>query len=267
MKLYNEKEIGSIIKRAAELSHDDSATNSLGLSLDELKQLGKEAGINPDFILKAATEMGASSARSQGKNLIGGPVSYTNEMVLDREISASDWEEMLTEVRKAFKDPGIVTTRDKTFEWTVQDSGTKAQLTARLENGKTKINLFWSEPSVSVLFLVPTILGTIISIPIALEGLNLNGWPLAFAILSAAMTLFMLGRWGVTKYTDRFSGKLDQLMTHLELIATRNRPSSAAAQTSQLPDRAAGVIDVDDLDFSAEEDSAESVPASRKQRN
>ena len=78
MKLYNEKEIGSILKRAAELSHDDTATNSLGLSLDELKQLGKEAGINHDFILKAATEMGASLTRSKDKAFWGGPASYTN---------------------------------------------------------------------------------------------------------------------------------------------------------------------------------------------
>jgi len=54
MKLYNEKEIGAILKRAAELSQDESGTNAAGLSIEELQQVGSEAGLDPDMILRAA---------------------------------------------------------------------------------------------------------------------------------------------------------------------------------------------------------------------
>ena len=239
MKLYNEKEIGAILKRAAELSHDDAASNSLGLSLDELKQLGTEAGINPDFILKAATEMGAQSSRSGSKNLFGGPVSYTNEMMLDREITPSEWEEMLAKIRTCFKDPGIVTTRENTFEWTVQDRSTKAQVTARMEHGKTHIHLFWAEPAAPIPFLIPSLIGTIISLPITFEALNLSGWPGALAIMTTFLTLFALGRWGVSSYTQRFSGKLDQLMTQIELIASRGYRTAEPARSASNPTRSA----------------------------
>ncbi len=221
MKLYDEKEIGSILKRAAELSHNDAGSDSLGLSLEELQQLGKEAGINPDFILKAATEIGAQKSRSEGKNFYGGPVSYSSELVLEGEITASDWEEMLVKVRDCFKDPGIVSTRENTFEWTIQSREQKAQVTARLENGKTKIHLFWAAPVAPVPFFIPTLVGTLISIPIIFEALNLSGFPGALAIMSTMATLFSLGRWGVSSYADRFSSKLDRLMTVLELIAVR----------------------------------------------
>jgi type III secretory pathway component EscS len=242
MKLYNEKEIGAILKRAAELSHDDADSDSVGLSVEELKQLGREAGINPDFILKAATELGSKKSRRSEKNFYGGPVAYENEIVLDREITPSEWEDMLVEMRSCIKDPGVVSARENTFEWTVQSTGTKSQVTARIENGRTKIHLFWSEPTAPIPFLVPTIIGTIISLPIVFEALQLSGLPSAMVIMSVTATLFTLGRWGVSAYTDRFSRKLDQLMTQFELIALKG---SKKTQTlvAQAP-----VLDLDEPD-------------------
>ncbi len=55
MKVYNEKEIGSILTRATKLSQDDASRDSMGLSLEELEQLGREAGIPPDLIRKSGS--------------------------------------------------------------------------------------------------------------------------------------------------------------------------------------------------------------------
>ncbi len=57
MKLYSEKEIGAILKRAAELSMSEVGSNAGGLSLEELQLIGREAGLDPDLILKAASEL------------------------------------------------------------------------------------------------------------------------------------------------------------------------------------------------------------------
>ena len=272
MKLYNEKEIGSILKRAAELTHDDAASNAMGLSIDELKQLGKEAGINPDFILKAATELGAQPTRSSGKNFFGGPVSYTNEMVLDREITASDWEEMLAKIRVSFGDPGIVSTRDNTFEWTIQHQSTKAQVTARLENGKTHIHVFWTEPAAPIPFFIPAVIGTVISLPIYFAALALSGLPAAMAVITTFATLSLLGRWGISSYTDRFSGKLDQLMTQLELVATRGfrHTELSSEQPIELSGGKSELLDLDEESPAVDgisDDLAENARTTRRSRS
>ena len=172
---------------------------------------------------------------------------------------------MLTKIRAYFKDPGIVTTRENTFEWTIQQQTLKAQVTARLENGKTHIHLFWSEPTAPIPFFIPTMVGTLISLPIVFEALNLSGWPGAFAVLSIALTLFTLGRWGLSTYTDRFSGKLDQLMTHLELIATRNQTMDK--QEPSLSQGSDSKLNLDAFDSSFEDDNAIPAQTARKQRN
>lgn len=47
MKLYKEKEIGAILKKAAENSAGEVSDTSVGLSIVELKQLASDAGIDP----------------------------------------------------------------------------------------------------------------------------------------------------------------------------------------------------------------------------
>lgn len=58
-KVFSEDEIQLIIKRAAELQHEEnksSAKKEQGLTMDELLQIGDEAGLDMDFIKTAALE-------------------------------------------------------------------------------------------------------------------------------------------------------------------------------------------------------------------
>jgi len=256
MKLYNEKEIGNILKRATEMSHADTNSSSMGLSVEELQQLGAEAGLNPDFIIRAAAEL-AVAPSIRKRNVVGGPVSFEREIVLDGEISSSDWEEFLAAIRSTFKVPGEVDMRENTYEWTIKAPGGNAQVTARLVDGTTRINVFWSEPAIVVPFMIPTVIGTIISLPITFEALSLSGLPGMAVILGTAATLFTLGRWGVSRYTDRFSNKLEQMVASIELIASkgelsRNRNKVTAATISALDVITHPLIDVEEA-FSDEE--------------
>jgi len=220
MKLYNEKEIGAILKRAAEMSLDESGPNAAGLSIEELQQVGNEAGLNPDLILKAAAEL-QQSGPSRQKNFFGGPVSYSNDFVLDGEIDAATWEEMIAAIRGTFKDPGVVTTRENVFEWTSQGETEKAQVTALISNGKTKVSLFWTEPVIAIPLFIPSLIGTIISLPITFESLEWSGFPAFALIMSTFMTLFLLGRFALGRIVDGQATKLRQLETSLDLIASK----------------------------------------------
>ncbi len=230
MKLYNEKQIGAILKRAAEMSLDESGPNAAGLSIEELQQVGAEAGLDPDLILKAAAEL-QQSGPERTKNFWGGPISYANDFVLDGEIDSATWEEMIGAIRSTFKDPGVVSTRENVFEWTSQSETEKSQVTAHVANGKTKVTLFWAEPVVAVPMYIPTIIGTIISLPIVFESLELSGFPAAAVILSTFAALFFLGRFAVDRIMNREVKKLRQLETSLDLIASKKALRAARKQS------------------------------------
>lgn len=231
MKLYNEKEIGAILKRAAELSLDETGPNAAGLSIEELQQVGNEAGLDPDLILKAAAELHQTGPK-RTKNLFGGPVSYANDIVLDGEIDNATWEEMVSAIRGTFKDPGVVSTRENVFEWTSQSETEKAQVTALVAGGKTKVTLFWSNPVAVIPLFIPSIIGTIISLPITFESLEWSGLPAMAVILSTFMTLFMLGRFATGRIVDGQATRLKQLETSLDLIASKKALRAARKQSS-----------------------------------
>jgi hypothetical protein len=220
MKLYNENEIGAILRRAAEMSLDESGPNAAGLSIEELQQVGLEAGLDPDLILRAAAEMQQRGPK-RPKNFFGGPLSYSNDFVLDGEIDAAIWEEMISSIRGSFKDPGVVSTRESVFEWTSQSETEKAQVTALIKEGKTKFTVFWTEPIMAIPMFAITLVGTLISLPIAFEALELSG-PLGLAfIMTVFSSLFFLSRLLVSRLMDDQVSKLQQLETTLDLIASK----------------------------------------------
>ena len=60
-RVYGDKEIGQILKRATEFqAREPSAPSSSGLTLQEPEEVAVEAGIDPRFLQRAALELGTS---------------------------------------------------------------------------------------------------------------------------------------------------------------------------------------------------------------
>jgi hypothetical protein len=57
-RVYGEKEIGQLLKRATEMQHDEpTAPSASGMTLAELQEVALEAGIDPEYLRRAATEL------------------------------------------------------------------------------------------------------------------------------------------------------------------------------------------------------------------
>jgi len=222
MKLYNEKEIGAILKKAAENSSGDNADTSMGLSVDELQQLASDAGIDPDQIIKAISEIELASVKDD-KSFWGGPFSFSSQMVVDGEITAGEWEEILASIREYFKAKGDVSTRESVMEWSSPwGSSNSAHVTALKENGKTKINVFWNGPLTALPFYLPVPLAAIASIPFASEFLELTAVPgISFVLLMSGVA-FTIGRWALRRHLDKIFGKFRQMMSGFEKITSKN---------------------------------------------
>ena len=62
-RVYGEKEIGQILKRATDLQHEEpSAPSAAGVTLAELEDIAAEAGIDPVYLRRAAMEVDSGVA-------------------------------------------------------------------------------------------------------------------------------------------------------------------------------------------------------------
>ncbi len=226
MKLYDREEIGAILKKAAENSSVDDLDAPMGLSIDELRQLASDAGIDPEQIPRAVAEIEAESRKSE-RTFWGGPFSFNSQVSVEGEIAVGRWEEMLISIREFFQSKGEVTTRESVFEWSSPWGTTNsAHVTALKDHGKTKISVSWNGPLTAVPFYIPLPFVAIASLIVASEFLELAAVPgVAFTLLATGLT-FLVGRWALRRHLDAGFEKLQQLVAGLELIASRKDPQS-----------------------------------------
>ncbi len=252
MKLYDEKEIGAILKKAAKNSNRENSTSPVGLSIDELQQLASDAGINPDEVLKAIAEIEDQSDKKKDESFWGGPFSFSREIELDGEICTTEWEAMLIAIRDFFQGPGRVSTRENIFEWTTpMFAANEAQVTARKADGKTNISVFWNGRLNSIPFYIPVPLVAILSLLIGDGALEMSAGPGITFVLAMSSLAFLGGRWALSRFTNKRKQKLDRLMTGFEMIASKegtkaeNEEMSDTTEQGQIAE-SKPLIDLDD---------------------
>jgi len=263
MKLYNEQEIGAILKKADENSSTDNTETSMGLSVVELQQLAGDAGINPDQIAKAISEIEFGS--DDGANSFwGGPFSFNNQVVVDGEITAGEWEEMLISIRRYFGAVGEVSTRDSVVEWNSPwSSSNTGQVTALKENGKTKISVFWNGPLTALPFYLPVPVAMVSSLPVAVEFLELSAVPGVSLVLLTGILAFTTGRWAVRRHMKKIFDKFSKMMVEFDDIGSRKVASRQEVITESIPESSETNMPLLDLDV--EEKSDEFIGRIKKQ--
>lgn len=221
MKLYDQNEIAAILRKAAETSPSEGDDRVTGLSIEELKELASDAGIDPAQVARAARELAEASDAPQ-RGFWGGPFSFHRQTLVDGEISVAQWEEMLVAVRDFFRSNGDVGARESTWEWSSPKGTTNsAQVTAVKSQGKTRITVGWQGPLTAIPFFLPVPVVTVLSLLFASEFLELSSVPgVAFALAATGLA-FMAGRWALGRSLNKGFRKLRQLVADLDLIASQ----------------------------------------------
>lgn len=101
---YNEQEIAAIFKQAAadqEAAHQ-ARPSGTGLTLAELEHVGREAGIDPAFIARAAAAVDRPRPASQQTTVLGFPVSVARTADLPGEFTDKDWDLLVADLHDTF---------------------------------------------------------------------------------------------------------------------------------------------------------------------
>ena len=231
-KIYDEKSVAAILKRASQLQASSSPEGGFGLSLEELQQIASDAGIDPRYVSLAASEF--IPVEDTRTNWWGGPLSFSLEWTVDGEIDEVAWEEIVAETRRHFKDTGEVRSWSNSKEWAHSgQNAVQAHITATARGGLTRIQLFWAEPALAVAAYVPLLVLSLILLPIVFEALALSGLVGAATWFAGAGLLFLVARWFMTQIAGGKKRSLAELKGRLERIATESMRLSPAEDSRQ----------------------------------
>ncbi len=144
-RLYGEKEIGKILKRATELQIDEPSVPSADkITLQELEEIAAEAGIDPAYLRRAALEVDTGGAdRSTWEKLAGEEFLLVREVILQGELREDGFERIVTIIERATSEHGQSSVLGRTLTWRSETTNKTrtVQVTVTSRDGQTSIRL------------------------------------------------------------------------------------------------------------------------------
>lgn len=126
---YSDEEVAAIFKAAAELQQraalDSSAggaalaplASSEGMTLDQLREIGREVGIPGDLVAQAAGSLDRSG-RSFVRRFLGLPIGVGRTIALPRRLTDAEWERLVVDLRTTFDARGRLSEEGSFRQWT-----------------------------------------------------------------------------------------------------------------------------------------------------
>ncbi|GAB5519740.1 MAG: hypothetical protein RhofKO_19910 [Rhodothermales bacterium] len=261
-RIYNEDEINTLLKRAAQIQHEQPGPDTAGLNRQELERLADEVGISQHALTQALREMhgGQAKQQSDGFHLFGGPRRQSVTRTLDVPLTDDTWQHIVVLLREHYGDVGTVAQLGRTREWHFQ-KGTKVDVTATEIQGRTRLTIHQLNDdalggvhgafdSIGFVFFVTFIAGA-------------TALPLSTRIITSTLVLMaaLLSAWMLTRSITRYRAKnTDILVDRLDLALRREADTPEAA--ASLPEATAPLY-LDDL---PEDSEATAVHAARRTR-
>lgn len=133
VRKFSEEEVALIIKRAAELQQTEAVeeSSSTALTLAEVEQIAKEAGIDASLVRRAAVGLNRPAEHMRPSPFLGAPTRIVFERVVDGEISNDEFESIVNETRRTFGDNGVTSVLGRTVAWSSMHSGGRRRARGR----------------------------------------------------------------------------------------------------------------------------------------
>jgi hypothetical protein len=116
---YTELEVAAIFEQATEAQQTSrkQLPPGDGLTLSYLQEIGRDVGIPPELIERAAKSV-ALPIRTASRTFLGLPIGVGRTVELDRRLSEQDWERLVVDLRETFDARGTLRYDGPFRQWT-----------------------------------------------------------------------------------------------------------------------------------------------------
>lgn len=116
---YGDDEVREIFRLATtgESGNRSLPAESGGLTLDQLQQIGQEAGIEPGRVAQAAAQLEVRGQPAPIRRSLGMPIGVSRVVDLPRAPTDREWERLVAEFRTTFGAQGRATSTGGLREW------------------------------------------------------------------------------------------------------------------------------------------------------
>jgi len=224
---YTEEEFALILRKAAEIQDGPGGADvGAGISLDEIRTIAREVGIEVAAVDRAAALLPRAASRGALARIMGGPTSYRLESEVRGAVGEADLPRILDAVRRAADHHGRVEYGPGGFEWSTVGEVSRIHVTTLPAENGTHIRVTADRNGASVVTFFFNLLGWMVAAGITGAVVDPDSAAVGAAILSGGVLGGLVqGRvvWAWTTKTIR--GKLQRIMTAVTGAAEGLLPS------------------------------------------
>ena len=116
---FNEDQAAAIFARAAEAEASglQPASGTGGMTLAELQEIGREAGLSPEAVAQAAASLRSAGTPAPAPTFLRVPIGVARTVALERPLSDEEWGGLVAELRATFNADGRVHSDGSFREW------------------------------------------------------------------------------------------------------------------------------------------------------
>lgn len=145
-RLYDEKEVGKLLKRATELQREEGsrALPGGGMSLAELEDIAAEAGIDPRYLRRAASEMTSGTMEREGwERVLGERLMLVQEATVPGELDQEGFERVVSAIQRTSSEHGQPALLGRTLTWQAETANKMRtiQVTVTSRQGETHVRV------------------------------------------------------------------------------------------------------------------------------
>ena len=258
-RTFTEAEAQRIFARIAE-RQQTAASAEDHLSLDDLEEAARAAGLDPALVAGAVAELDMPAPR---RGFLGAPTEVVRQRMVRGPVSDEAWEAMVAAARAEFGQSGVAGQVGRMREWTITGGGrrqtnTTTRLSLEPSGQDTRIVLTQSARHAAVGFTIAGAIQALMAAGFGIAafiGVDPGLW-IPVVMMSAMAVLFLGGsQVGLRLWERRQSRRFDAVLDRLDLLARDSAPHDAAPRDATTGDaeHSAGRINPALLDDEAPE--------------
>ena len=257
-RLYDEKEVGTLIQRATELHEEAIGASEDRLSLEEVERIAAELGLPSEHVRAAALEL--EERRAGGAfSIWGHPFVIDQSRVVEGTLTEAQWETVVRELRRFTGSTGRISDVGRAREWTrsIKDGShtlERTLVTMRSQDGQTSIQVRKLYGGGAVVAYLLGFIASATAAGVFLDGSGLSDLASLAIASGTGVGALAAVRASLSVWTSRQKERLRTLTDVLHHTLSPPPPESMAGEP------AAGQIDLPDVDEPVE------IPAPVRQR-
>ncbi|MFG1691236.1 hypothetical protein ACGF5M_03600 [Gemmatimonadota bacterium] len=220
---YSDQEFALILREASELKkvHSERRGSREGLTLSEMREIAREAGMDPDLVSRAAALV-PEHKPSLAARIFGGPSKYRMVGRVPGEVPEEEMGRIVETIREVLRHQGVANKVLDTLEWKTVAETSAVCVNVSARDGETRLEVSVDRSGSGILtYFFPTlagVFGTVILATIFQPGTVIDVATILIATFGSAG---IIARSIYSAGTDKWDELDPRLMNALSSTAER----------------------------------------------